>query len=79
MERIYETAARIHPLKTAEFIFAKAVEEHTEQTRQATARRLVVWLGNFLRLVQRSVLVQARARLEAVSVESIETRATATA
>ena len=44
----------------------------SEQTRVATARRLVVWLGELLRLVQRSILVQARARLEAVTIETIE-------
>ncbi len=43
-----------------------------EPTRLATQRKLVVWLGDILRLVQRSILVQARARLEAVSVDRIE-------
>ena len=44
----------------------------TEQTQLATARKLVVWVGDLLRLVQRSVLIQARARLEAVTVGAIE-------
>jgi hypothetical protein len=43
-----------------------------EQMRRATVDRLVVWLNNLLRLVQDSVLIQARARLEAVTVETIE-------
>ena len=43
----------------------------SEQTRVATARRLVVWLGELLRTVQRSILVQARARLEAVTIETV--------
>ncbi len=44
----------------------------SEQTQVDTARKLVVWAGDLVRLVQRSILVQARARLEAVSVETIE-------
>ena len=44
----------------------------TEKTRKATVREVVVWLGNLFRIVQRSVLVQARARLESVTVGSID-------
>ena len=44
----------------------------SEQTRPATVTGLVVWLGDALRLIQRSVLIQARARLEAVTVETID-------
>ena len=44
------------------------------QTPAATARRLTIWLGSLLRLVQRSILVQARARLEAVTIETVELR-----
>jgi hypothetical protein len=36
------------------------------------ARRLVVWVGALARLLQRSILVQARARLEAVTVGAID-------
>lgn len=46
--------------------------ELSAETQAATSRRLVVWLGNLLRYVQRSVLVQARARLEAVTVGDID-------
>lgn len=44
----------------------------SEETKDATVRKNVVWLGDLLRLVQGSILVQARARLEAVTVETIE-------
>jgi hypothetical protein len=44
----------------------------SDQTRAATTRRLAVWLGDFSQLVLRSILVQARARLEAVTIETIE-------
>jgi len=45
--------------------------ELSEQTRPASVTGLVVWLGDALRLIQRSVLVQARARLERITVEII--------
>jgi len=44
----------------------------SEETKDATVDDNVVWLGDLLRLVQGSILVQARARLEAVTVETIE-------
>jgi hypothetical protein len=43
-----------------------------EETRDDTIIKSVVWLGDLLRLVQGSILVQARARLESVTVETIE-------
>ncbi|MBW8039798.1 MAG: hypothetical protein FVQ85_07345 [Planctomycetes bacterium] len=49
-------------------------DELAEDTRDATVRGNVVLLGDILRLVQGSILVQARARLEAVTVETIELR-----
>lgn len=48
----------------------------SEETREDTFNRSVVWLGDLLRLVQGSILVQARARLEAVTVETIELSST---
>jgi hypothetical protein len=50
----------------------KLQEGLSGETRVATARRLVYWLDDFLRLVQRSILVQTRARLETVTVETVE-------
>jgi len=47
-------------------------DELTEQIKKVTRQESVVWLSNLQRIVQGSVLVQARARLEAVSVERIE-------
>ncbi|HCO93839.1 MAG TPA: hypothetical protein DIU00_07810, partial [Phycisphaerales bacterium] len=44
----------------------------SESTKNATFGKTVVWLTNLLRLVQGSMLVQARVRLETVSVETIE-------
>jgi outer membrane protein TolC len=44
----------------------------TEETKRATTRGLVVWLSRFYRLGQVSILVQARARLETVTVETFE-------
>lgn len=44
----------------------------SEETRRRTSRRLVGWLRILLRIVERSILVQARARLQVVAVEAIE-------
>ncbi len=44
----------------------------SEQTKADSVTGVVVWLGETLRLIQRSVLIQARARLEAVTVEDID-------
>ena len=44
----------------------------SEDTRQATFGKTVVWLTELLRLVQGSMLIQARARLETVTVTTIE-------
>ncbi|MCH7686254.1 MAG: TolC family protein [Planctomycetes bacterium] len=60
-----------------EFEEAKATQRTlrdglSEDTKDATVRGTVVLLGDFLRLVQGSILVQARARLEAVTVETID-------
>ena len=47
-------------------------EELSEETRDETVRKKVAWLGGLLRIVQGSILVQARARLEAVTVDTID-------
>jgi hypothetical protein len=47
-------------------------DELSENTSKATFNKTVIWLTNLLRLVQGSILVQARARLEAVTIETIE-------
>ena len=66
-------------LQTLNFKFDEAKQELanlqstlTPQTTTENARKLVVWLGSLLRYAQQSVLVQARARLESVSVEDID-------
>jgi hypothetical protein len=38
---------------------------------QKSLRRVIVWLGDALRLTQRSVLIQARARLETITVDAV--------
>ena len=43
----------------------------SEETRSDTVNRIVVWLGECYRLAQVSILIQARARLETVTVETI--------
>jgi outer membrane protein TolC len=43
----------------------------SEDTRPATETAVVVWLGDILRLLRRSLLIQARARLETVTVDTI--------
>ncbi len=46
----------------------------TEETKKYTTRKIVVRLGKLYRLAQDSILIQARARLEAVTVETIDLR-----
>ncbi len=43
-----------------------------DKTVKPTIRQMVVWTANLMRLVQRSMLVQTRARLESVTVPKIE-------
>jgi outer membrane protein TolC len=47
-------------------------DDLTDETTDATINKSVVWLSELLRLVQGSILIQARARLEAVNVEAID-------
>jgi hypothetical protein len=53
-----------------------ALESHraglSEQTRNATARKLVSWVSDFRQLVERFVLVPAQARLESITVDPIQ-------
>jgi hypothetical protein len=44
----------------------------SRRTRDDTVKRTVVWLSELFRLVQGTILIQARARLEAVTVQPIE-------
>ncbi len=48
------------------------IDQLTEQTEKATRSESVIWLSDFYRLVQGYILIQARARLESVIVETIE-------
>ena len=41
-------------------------------TEKATARQLIIWIKNLLRYTKRSLLVRARTRLEAVTVQDIK-------
>jgi hypothetical protein len=47
-------------------------DELSEENATATGRKTIVWLSGMLRMVQRSIVVQARARLEAVTIDTIE-------
>jgi len=47
-------------------------DELSENTKKSTFDKTIIWLTDILRLVQGSILVQARARLEAVTVDRIE-------
>ena len=44
----------------------------SENTKKANLDKTIVWLTDILRIVQGSVLIQARARLEAVTVDTIQ-------
>jgi hypothetical protein len=44
----------------------------SDDTKDASVRELVVWLGDLYRVAQGSILVQARARLEAVTINAID-------
>ena len=66
-------------LQTLKFKFDEAKQELetirgslASDAAKESARKLVVWLGSLLRYAQQSVLVQARARLETVTVEDID-------
>lgn len=48
------------------------IEGLTQETPSASARNLVVWVARILRIAERLVLIPARARLEAVTVDSID-------
>jgi len=50
----------------------EVIDQLSEQVKKATRSESVIWLSDFYRLVQGCILVQARARLEAVSVEAID-------
>jgi hypothetical protein len=47
------------------------IRDLDEDNRVATVRRVVVWISNLLRLIQRTTLIQARARLESIDVDTI--------
>jgi outer membrane protein TolC len=47
------------------------MQDLDEPNRVATVRRVVVWISNLLRLIQRTTLIQARARLESIDVDTI--------
>ncbi len=66
-------------LKEVEQTFTKVMTDIStirdglnDKTAKDTIRRMVVWTANLMRLVQRSMLVQTRARLETVTIPKIE-------
>jgi hypothetical protein len=44
----------------------------SDENAQSTVRTTIVWCGSLLRTIQRSIVIQARARLEAVTVTTTE-------
>ena len=80
LEEFREDRSKLHEgLAELERKYAKAEVELkglqkslSVQSRRATVEASVIWLGDLLRLVQGSILVQARARLEAVTIDEIE-------
>ena len=71
-ERLYDGLADLEQkFEQARTELETIREGFAEDTKNATFGKTIVWLTNLLRLVQASILVQARARLETVSVETI--------
>ncbi len=68
-ERLEGVVAKLEETASAITNFAPQL---SVGTRELTIRSVVVRLGELLRVVQASVLVQARARLEAISVDPVE-------
>ena len=56
-------------LRAAEIVTFKRTL--TKETRVKSFKNMITWLGKILRIAQASLLVQARARLESVTIESI--------
>ncbi len=72
-EQLIETLADLQQqLGAAVAEFDEIDNGLAEPTRADTVKDLIVWLGKLMRLVQRSITVQARARLEAVTIDTID-------
>jgi hypothetical protein len=72
MEQLSETLMDLeNQLQQAKTEVERLQDGLAEQDRNATVRGLVFLLSDFLRLVQRARLVQARARLECVTIDTI--------
>ena len=71
-ERLYDGLADLEQkFEQARTELETIREGFAEDTKNATFGKTIVWLTNLLRLVLASILVQARARLETVSVDTI--------
>jgi hypothetical protein len=70
-ERLVSVVGQFERDKTT---FEGLQQQLNADTKDATVRGVVVLLGGLLRVVQGSILVQARARLEAISVEAFDLR-----
>ena len=72
-ERLAETLADLQQqFQAAETELNQLQDGLSAEDSAAAERRLTIWLGSMLRLVQRSILVQARARLDTVTIDTVE-------
>jgi hypothetical protein len=77
-ERLYEGLADLkQQFEQVQAELKTLGNELSEDSKKATFDKTVVWLTDLLRLVQGSILVQARARLEAVAVAPIDLKSDA--
>ncbi len=71
-ETLHEATREIAAqFEKAEATLATIGDNLTEQSKDAAVHDLVVWLGDIYRLAQEASLVQARARLEAITVDEV--------
>ena len=72
-EQLHEELAKLkQEFEVAKARLAVLRDGLSEENRVATVRGIVNWISGLIRLIQGSIVVQARARLEAVNVEAIE-------
>ncbi len=72
-EHLAETLADLQQqFQAAETALSQLQDGLSTEAPAVIERRLTIWLNNMLRLVQRSILVQARARLDTVTIDTVE-------
>ncbi|MHB0959320.1 MAG: TolC family protein [Pirellulaceae bacterium] len=72
-EHLAETLADLQQqFQAAETALNQLQDSLSTEAPAVVERRLTIWLNSMLRLVQRSILVQARARLDTVTIDTVE-------